>query len=255
MMAKFHKKSMSQAKSPRFLLFFLLLLSTGSGQAGKGLLSTLKIQGGLGVHQTETIEHLLSMLGKNGFASSRIVSHPLYIEIEEVYPFSEPASKENAFIQIELAPTDFLVAGVGIQNDHYGNVNGRTPLDEFASVLYRLKTQYIYTGLSIPLGSAFTARGNLGLSFNNVLYELDTQDGYAPTEVPGSLVGGMLMTGLDYTLSQLAAIGLMVRYHAIPNFIVPEIEWSFKGNQLNLPTHAVPFNHLDINFTFRLSIY
>ena len=84
---------------------------------------------------------------------------------------------------------------------------------------------------------------------------MDIQDGFAPTEVPGTLAGGMLMGGLEYTLSQLAAIGLMVRYHAIPDFIVPEIEWSFFGNQLSLPAHHMPITSLDINFSVRLSIY
>ena len=207
------------------------------------------------MRQIETIEHLLSLLGENGFASSKISPHPLYIEEERVYPFNDPTPKENAFIQFELAPTNFLVAGVGIQNDRFGNVNGRTPQDEFASLSYRIKSQYIFGGLFIPLGSAFTARGNIGLSLNKVLYELDIRDGFAPTEVPGTLAGGMLMGGLEYTLSQLAAIGLMVRYHAIPDFIVPEIEWSFLGNQLSLPAHKMPIASLDINLSVRLSIY
>ena len=63
------------------------------------------------------------------------------------------------------------------------------------------------------------------------------------------------MAGLEYTLSELAAIGLMVRYHSIPDFIVPEIEWSFLGNQLSLPAHNMPIASLDINLTVRLSIY
>ena len=241
--------------SLRSIFLSLIIISTGSAQVSNGLLSTLKIQGGLGMRQTETIEHLLSLLGENGFASSKISPHPLYIEEERVYPFNDPTPKENAFIQFELAPTNFLVTGVGIQNDRFGNVNGRTPKDEFASLSYRIKSQYIYSGLFIPLGGAFTARGNIGLSLNKVLYELDIQDGFAPTEVPGTLAGGMLMGGLEYTLSQLAAIGLMVRYHAIPDFIVPEIEWSFFGNQLSLPAHNMPITSLDINSSVRLSIY
>ena len=247
--------SMKLAPTLKSIFLVLVIISTGSAQVNKGILSTLKIQGGLGIHQTETIEHLLSLLGENGFASSKTSPHPLYIEEERVYPFNDPASKENAFIQLELAPTNFLVAGVGIQNDRFGNVNGRTPLDEFASLSYRIKSQYIFGGLFIPLGGAFTARGNLGVSLNNVLFELDIRDGYPPTEVPGTLAGGMLMAGLDYTLSQLAAIGLMVRYHAIPDFKIPEIEWSFFGNQLSLPAHNMPIASLDINLAVKLSIY
>ena len=247
--------SMKLAPTLKSIFLALTIISTGSAQVSKGILSTLKIQGGLGIHQTETIEHLLSLLGENGFASSKTSPHPLYIEEERVYPFNDPASKENAFIQLELAPTNFLVAGVGIQNDRFGNVNGRTPLDEFASLSYRIKSQYIFGGLFIPLGGAFTARGNLGVSLNNVLFELDIRDGYPPTEVPGTLAGGMLMAGLDYTLSQLAAIGLMVRYHAIPDFKIPEIEWSFIGNQLSLPAHNMPIASLDINLAVKLSIY
>ena len=247
--------SMKLAPTLKSIFLALTIISTGSAQVSKGILSTLKIQGGLGIHQTETIEHLLSLLGENGFASSKTSPHPLYIEEERVYPFNDPASKENAFIQLELAPTNFLVAGVGIQNDRFGNVNGRTPLDEFASLSYRIKSQYIFGGLFIPLGGAFTARGNLGISLNNVLFELDIRDGFPPTEVPGTLAGGMLMAGLDYTLSQLAAIGLMVRYHAIPDFKIPEIEWSFIGNQLSLPAHNMPIASLDINLAVKLSIY
>ena len=246
---------MKLAPSLKSIFLALVIISTGSAQVSKGILSTLKIQGGLGVRQIETIEHLLSLLGENGFASSKISPHPLYIEEERVYPFNDPTPKENAFIQLELAPTNFLVAGVGIQSDRFGNVNGRTPQDEFASLSYRIKSQYIFGGLFIPLGGAFTARGNIGLSLNKVLYELDIRDGFAPTEVPGTLAGGMFMAGLEYTLSQLAAIGLMVRYHAIPDFIVPEIEWSFLGNQLSLPAHNMPISSLDINLTVRLSIY
>ncbi len=247
--------SMKLAPTLKSIFLALTIISTGSAQVSKGILSTLKIQGGLGIHQTETIEHLLSLLGENGFASSKTSPHPLYIEEERVYPFNDPASKENAFIQLELAPTNFLVAGVGIQNDRFGNVNGRTPLDEFASLSYRIKSQYVFGGLFIPLGGAFTARGNLGISLNNVLFELDIRDGFPPTEVPGTLAGGMLMAGLDYTLSQLAAIGLMVRYHAIPDFKIPEIEWSFIGNQLSLPAHNMPIASLDINLAVKLSIY
>ena len=150
--------------SLRSIFLSLIIISTGSAQVSNGLLSTLKIQGGLGMRQTETIEHLLSLLGENGFASSKISPHPLYIEEERVYPFNDPTPKENAFIQFELAPTNFLVTGVGIQNDRFGNANGRTPQDEFASLSYRIKSQYIFGGLFIPLGSAFTARGNIGLS-------------------------------------------------------------------------------------------
>ena len=247
--------SMKLAPTLKSIFLVLVIISTGSAQVNKGILSTLKIQGGLGILQTETIEHLLSLLGENGFASSKTSPHPLYIEEERVYPFNDPASKENAFIQLELAPTNFLVAGVGIQNDRFGNVNGRTPLDEFASLSYRIKSQYVFGGLFIPLGGAFTARGNLGISLNNVLFELDIRDGFPPTEVPGTLAGGMLMAGLDYTLSQLAAIGLMVRYHAIPDFKIPEIEWSFIGNQLSLPAHNMPIASLDINLAVKLSIY
>ena len=166
--------SMKLAPTLKSIFLALTIISTGSAQVSKGILSTLKIQGGLGIHQTETIEHLLSLLGENGFASSKTSPHPLYIEEERVYPFNDPASKENAFIQLELAPTNFLVAGVGIQNDRFGNVNGRTPLDEFASLSYRIKSQYIFGGLFIPLGGAFTARGNLGVSLNNVLFELSS---------------------------------------------------------------------------------
>ena len=247
--------SMKLAPTLKSIFLVLVIISTGSAQVNKGILSTLKIQGGLGILQTETIEHLLSLLGENGFASSKTSPHPLYIEEERVYPFNDPPSKENAFIQFELAPTNFLVAGVGIQNDRFGNVNGRTPLDEFASLSYRIKSQYVFGGLFIPLGGAFTARGNLGISLNNVLFELDIRDGFPPTEVPGTLAGGMLMAGLDYTLSQLAAIGLMVRYHAIPDFKIPEIEWSFIGNQLSLPSHNMPIASLDINLAVKLSIY
>ena len=152
--------------SIKSILLALFIISTCSAQVSKGILSTLKIQGGLGMRQIETIEHLLSLLGENGFASSKISPHPLYIEEERVYPFNDPTPKENAFIQVELAPTNFLVAGVGIQNDRFGNVNGRTPQDEFASLSYRIKSQYIFGGLFIPLGGAFTARGNRGLSLN-----------------------------------------------------------------------------------------
>ncbi|SVB50475.1 uncharacterized protein METZ01_LOCUS203329, partial [marine metagenome] len=133
--------------SIKSILLALFIISTCSAQVSKGILSTLKIQGGLGMRQIETIEHLLSLLGENGFASSKISPHPLYIEEERVYPFNDPTPKENAFIQFELAPTNFLVAGVGIQNDRFGNVNGRTPQDEFASLSYRIKSQYIFGGL------------------------------------------------------------------------------------------------------------
>ena len=84
--------------SIKSILLALFVISTCSAQVSKGILSTLKIQGGLGMRQIETIEHLLSLLGENGFASSKISPHPLYIEEERVYPFNDPTPKENAFI-------------------------------------------------------------------------------------------------------------------------------------------------------------
>lgn len=239
----------------RLILLAWLTLSTGAAQVGGGILSTLKIYGGVGFHQMNTAEHLLTLLDDNGFSSSKTTPHPLYVEEKRTYPYYEQLAKENAFIQFELELGPSVVAGVGLQNDKYGTVYGRTPEDEFAILDYGLKSRYIYGGVVKPLGRAFTFRGSAGVSLNSLLFQVDIRDGLAPIELTDAPAGVILMGGIDYTLSQLASTGFMVRYNAIPDWKMPEIEWSFIGNQLGLPTNDMPTAHLDMNFTVRLSIF
>ena len=101
-----------------------------------------------------------------------------------------------------------------------------------------------------PLGRAFTFRGGAGVSLNDLTLKLDT-----PLVLSDSPTGLILMGGIDYTLSQLVSIGFMARYNSIPDWKVPEIEWTFIDNQLRLITHDMPTAHADINFTVRLSIF
>lgn len=246
---------MTITRALRLVLLTWLTLSTGAAQISGGILSTLKIYGGVGFHQMHTADHLRTLLSDNGFASSKSTPHPIYIEEKRTYPYYGQLAKENAFIQIELELGSSFVAGAGLQSDKYGTVYGRTPNDEFATLDYRLRSKYVYGGIVRPLGRAFTFRGNAGVSLNDLTFQLDISDGLNPIELTDAPPGVILMGGIDYTLSQLASIGFIVRHNAVPSWSMPEIEWTFIGNTLSLPAHDMPTAHTDINFTMRLSIF
>ncbi len=231
-----------------FLVFFTL--SAGLAQISGGVLSTLKIYGGIGLHEMHTAEHFLTVFSDNGFASSKTTPHPIYGEETRTYPYHGRLAKENVFIQLELELGLPFVAGVGLQGDKYGTIFGRTPADEFVTVDYLIRSRYIYGGLVQPLGRAFTFRGGVGFSINDLSLKLDTP--LALTDTP---TGWILMGGIDYTLSQLISIGFMARHNAVADWKVPDIEWTFNGNQLSLVSNEVPTAQTDINFTVRLSIF
>ncbi len=227
-----------------------LMLSAGLAQISGGILSTLKIYGGIGVHEMGTVEHYLKVFSDNGFASSKTTPHPIYGKETRTYPYHSRLAKENVFIQLELELGLPFVAGVGLQGEKYGTIFGRTPADEFVTLDYLIRSRYIYGGLVQPLGRAFTFRGGAGFSMNDLNLKLDT-----PLVLNGTPTGWILMGGIDYTLSQLASIGFMARHNAIADWKVPDIEWTFNDNPLRLISNNMPSTQTDINFTLRLSIF
>ena len=94
-----------------------LMLSAGSAQISGGILSTLKIYGGIGVHEMDTAEHFLKVFSDNGFTSSKTAPHPIYGKETRAYPYNSRLAKENVFIQLELELGLPFVAGVGLQGD------------------------------------------------------------------------------------------------------------------------------------------
>ena len=237
-------------RSIRLVFLVSLTLSEGVAQISGGIVSTLKIYGGIGLHQMSTAEHFLTVFSDNGFASSKTMPHPIYGEETRTYPYHGRLAKENVFIQLELELGLPCIAGAGIQGDKYGTIFGRTQTDEFVTLDYLIKSRYIYGGLVQPLGRAFTFRGGAGVSLNDLTLKLAT-----PLLLTGSPSGWILMGGIDYTLSQLVSIGFMARHNAIPDWKVPEIEWTFNDNQLSIVTNDMPTTQTDINFTIRLSIF
>lgn len=234
----------------RLVLVASLTLSTGFAQTSGGILSSLKIYGGIGIHEMGTAEHFMTVFSDNGFASSKTMPHPIYGEETRTYPYHGRLAKENVFIQLELELGLPFVAGAGIQGDKYGTIFGRTPADEFVTLDYLIRSRYIYGGLVQPLGRAFTFRGGAGFSMNDINLKLDT-----PLVLTGAPTGWILMGGIDYTLSQLVSIGFMARHNAVADWKVTDIEWTFHGNQLSLVSNDMPTAQTDINFTLRLSIF
>ena len=125
----------------------LLCFSFGIAQSSANLLSTLKIYGGLGIYQMNTPTHLLHLLKDNGFSSTTITPHPIYIEERRDYPFYRNIPLENGFFQLEIEFSKSIVGGIGVQNDRYGTVNGRTPEKHFAILDYKVTSRYFYSGL------------------------------------------------------------------------------------------------------------
>ena len=203
----------------------LLCFSFGIAQSSANLLSTLKIYGGLGIYQMNTPTHLLHLLKDNGFSSTTITPHPIYIEERRDYPFYRNIPLENGFFQLEIEFSKSIVGGIGVQNDRYGTVNGRTPEKHFAILDYKVTSRYFYSGLMQSAGPFVTIRGSGGISINDISYLLDARNGLPPTDIANSSVGIILMAGLDYTLSQLAAIGIAVRYNLIPEIQIPKSKW------------------------------